>query len=166
MEPIVSQLIERYALKPLPVEGTLFAQTYRTVAEVTPGHPTGTAMIGMYCEEPRSESLFHRLTIDEVWHFYSGDPLRLILLYPDGSSRDVILGPDPLAGQEVQFVVPAGVWQAGHLMVGGTYALYGCTLAPGFVPEIFEAGTVEKLLVKYPDREAEIRRYGCGEGTG
>lgn len=164
MKPIVSQLIERYGLKPLPVEGTLFAQTYRTAAEVDPGHPTGTAMIGMYCEEPRSESLFHRLTIDEVWHFYGGDPLRLILLYPDGSSRDVILGPDPLAGHEVQFVVPAGVWQAGHLVTGGTHALYGCTLAPGFVPEIFEAGTVGKLLGKYPDREADIRRYGCEEG--
>jgi hypothetical protein len=32
------------------------------------------------------------------------------------------------------------------------------------VPEIFEAGTVEKLLAKYPDREADIRRYGCVEG--
>jgi predicted cupin superfamily sugar epimerase len=165
MKPIVQKLIERYGLKPLPVEGTLFAQTYRTAAEVTPGHPTGTAMIGLYCEEPRSESLFHRLAIDEVWHFYGGDPLRLILLYPDGSSRDVILGSDPTAGQEVQFVVPAGVWQAGHLVAGGTYALYGCTLAPGFVPEIFEAGTVEELLGRYPDREADIRRYGCGEGA-
>ena len=66
MKPIVRQLIERYGLKPLPVEGTLFAQTYRTAAEVAPGHPVGTAMVGLYCEEPRSESLFHRLAIDEV----------------------------------------------------------------------------------------------------
>ena len=70
-------------------------------------------MIGMYAHEPLSRSLFHRLPADEVWHFYGGDPLRLVLLYPGGQSADVILGPDPLAGQKVQFVVPAGVWQAG-----------------------------------------------------
>ncbi len=161
MLPVVAELIERYSLRPLPVEGTLFAQTYRTVTEVSPGHPTGTAMIGLYCEEPRSESLFHRLTVDEVWHFYLGDPLRLILLYPDGSSRDVVLGPEPLRGHEVQFVVPAGVWQAGHLISGGRYSLYGCTLAPGFVPGIFEGGTLGRLLADYPDREGDIRAFSC-----
>lgn len=165
MLPIVAELIARYGLRPLPVEGTLFAQTYRTATEVSPGHPVGTVMIGLYCEEPRSESLFHRLTVDEVWHFYSGDPLRLILLYPDGSSRDVLLGPDPLRGHEVQFVVPAGVWQAGCVDSGGRYSLYGCTLAPGFVPGIFEGGLLDRLLTEYPDRELDIRRFSCGSAT-
>lgn len=165
MHPEISALIQRYGLRPLPVEGTLFAQTYRTAAEVSPGHPAGTAMVGLYCEEPRSESLFHRLTVDEVWHFYSGDPLRLILLYPDGSSRDVVLGPDPLRGHEVQFVVPAGVWQAGHLIPGGRYSLYGCTLAPGFVSGIFEGGLLDRLLADYPDREADLRRFSCESAT-
>ena len=97
-----------------------------------------------------------KLTIDEMWHFYGGDPLRLILLYPDGSSRDVVLGNDPLKGQHVQFVIPAGVWQAGHCIENGTYSLFGCTLAPGFTGDIFTGGTQAELLKLYPDRIKDI----------
>ena len=32
-------------------------------------------MIALYCDEPRSVSLFHKLPVDEVWHFYKGDLL-------------------------------------------------------------------------------------------
>ncbi len=161
MLPEVQALIDRYNLKPLPVEGTLFTSTYRSQRELVGGKPCGTAMIGLYCNEPLSHSLFHRLAADEIWHFYAGDPLRLILLYPDGSSRDVILGGDPLRGQSVQFVIPAGVWQAGHMAQGGRYSLFGCTMAPGFTDDIFEGGTVEALLPRYPDRLEDIQRLGC-----
>jgi len=163
MDPVIQSLIDRYQLQPLPVEGTLFAQTYRSAAEVSPGHPAGTAMVGLYCEEPPSHSLFHRLTLDEIWHFYSGDPLRLILLKPDGSNEDVVLGPNPAAGHFVQYCVPAGVWQAGHLIPGGRYALYGCTLAPGWIPSCFEAGTRSALMASHPDRAEDIERWACPE---
>jgi predicted cupin superfamily sugar epimerase len=163
MHPEVKALIEHFHLQPLPVEGTLFASTYRSVQEYESGKPVGTAMIGMYCDEPLSQSLFHKLKYDEVWHFYGGDPLRLILLYADGSSKDVIMGGDPLQGQLVQFVVPAGVWQAGHMIHGGRYSLFGCTVAPGFTGDIFEGGRREKLSALYPDRVEDISRL-CVRG--
>jgi len=159
----VKALIDHYNLEPLPVEGTLFVSTYRSPQEYEDGKPVGTAMIGMYCDEPRSLSLFHKLRHDEVWHFYGGDPLRLVLLYPDGSSKDVILGSDPFQGQLIQFVIPAGVWQAGHMLAGGHYSLFGCTVAPGFTGDIFEGGTREKLSVLYPDRAEDISRL-CVSG--
>ena len=161
MLPEVKVLIDHYKFQLLPVEGTLFVSTYRSRQEVAEGGPIGTAMIGMYCDEPRSLSLFHRLTSDEVWHFYGGDPLRLVLLYPDGSSRDVIMGDDPLWGQSVQFVIPAGVWQAGHMLEGGRYSLFGCTLAPGFTDGMFEGVTHERLIELYPGRAKDIHRLGC-----
>ena len=161
MLPEVKALIEHYQFKPLPVEGTMFVSTYRAEQEVGAGEPIGSAIIAMYCDEPHSVSLFHKLTVDEVWHFYAGDPLRLILLYPDGSSKDVIMGNDPLHEQQVQFVIPAGVWQAGHLVDGGRYALFGCSMAPGFTVEMFEGGIREQLLAVYPERAADIQRLGC-----
>lgn len=158
MHPDVKALIEHFNLQPLPVEGTLFASTYRSTAETEAGKPVSTAMLGLYCDEPCSVSLFHRLSADEVWHFYAGDPLRLVMLHPDGSSQEVVMGGDPLKGQLVQFVIPAGVWQAGHLLAGGRYALYGCTVAPGFTGDCFEGGLRAELLAKYPERADDINR--------
>jgi predicted cupin superfamily sugar epimerase len=163
MHPEVKALIEHYHFQSLPVEGTLFSGTYRSTQEYENGKPVGTAMIGIYCDEPRSVSLFHKLKYDEVWHFYGGDPLRLVLLYPDGSSRDVIMGGDSLKGQLVQFVIPAGVWQAGHMLQGGRYSLFGCTVAPGFTGDIFEGGRRAELLAMYPDRMDDIDKL-CVSG--
>ena len=81
----VAEMIEQYGLEPLPVEGTLFVSTYRSADDTSSGGPVGTAMIGMYAHEPLSHSLFHRLPTDEIWHFYGGDPIRLIVLHPDGT---------------------------------------------------------------------------------
>ena len=157
----VSALIAHFGFTPLPSEGTLFASTYRSAENVAGGGPIGTAMIGMYGDDPLSQSLFHRLPVDEVWHFYGGDPLRLVLLHADGSSSDVIMGPDPLAGHLVQFIVRAGVWQAGHIVAGGRYALFGCTMAPGFTAAMYEGGARDALTAQYPDRMDDIARLGC-----
>ena len=164
MHDDIAALIARFGLSMLPSEGTLFASTWRSTGNLAGGGPHGTAMIGLYCNDPLSQSLFHRLPVDEVWHFYAGDPLRLILLFSDGTSRDVVLGPDPLCGHHVQFIVPAGVWQAGQVMAGGRYALFGCTMAPGFTGSMYEGGVLETLVAQYPDRAVDIGRFGCDAG--
>ena len=161
MHPDIPELIRHYRLTTLPSEGTLFTGTYRSTKNVAGGGPVGTAMIGLYCNAMRSHSLFHRLPVDEIWHFYRGDPLRLVLLCADGTSHDVTLGSDPLRGQAVQFVVPAGTWQAGHCIDVGQYSLFGCTMAPGFTGAMYEGGTRAALLASHPDRREDIERFGC-----
>lgn len=164
MLPEVQALVRHFGLQPLPVEGTLFAATYRG-APLQPGGPArSSAMLGLYCDDPPSHSLFHRLPVDEVWHFHAGDPLRLVLLHADGSSSEVLMGNDPLRGQQVQAVVPAHTWQAGHLVDGGRYALFGCTVVPGFDSSMFEGGGREALLASHPGRRSDILRLGCACG--
>ena len=77
-------------------------------------------------------SALHRLPGDEVFHFYLGDPVRMLQLWPDGTSRKLVLGTDLGAGQVPQLVVPGGVWQGSVLVDGGAWALLGATMAPGF----------------------------------
>jgi predicted cupin superfamily sugar epimerase len=159
---MVEALIERHRLLPLPVEGTLFTSTYRSTASNSDGSPVGTAMVGLYAHEPLSRSLFHRLPSDEIWHFYGGDPLRLVLLHADGSSEDRWLGAGE--GLDVQTVVQAGTWQAGELHVDGMYALFGCTMAPGFTGAGFEAGRLGELLASHPERSDDIVRLAVPDG--
>jgi predicted cupin superfamily sugar epimerase len=150
VEPEVRALIDRYGLRPLPVEGTLFAETYRSSAS--------TAIVALYAVDPPSRSLFHVLTHDEIWHAYAGDSFRLILLHPDGTNEDVVMGCDAEAGQRVQFTVPAGTWQSGELLPGGRFALFGCTMAPGFTPDCFRGGQAAELIAGWPARAEDILR--------
>lgn len=163
MDPVVAELVERFGMEPLPVEATFFAQTYRSDAAASDGGPAGSAGIGLFSVDPPSRSLFHRLDHDEVWHFYAGDPLRLILLHPDGRDEDVLLG-DPLARHSVQHLVPGGVWQAGEVAPGGRWSLFGCTMAPGFTGGCFEGGAVDDLLRAYPQRAVDVERLGVPAG--
>jgi predicted cupin superfamily sugar epimerase len=163
IESTVRLLIDRFGMAPLPVEGTFFAQTYRSDERLGDG-PVGTGGVGLFSVEPPSRSLFHRLTFDEVWHFYAGDPLRLVLLQPDGTDDEVILG-DPLGGHAVQHVVPAGNWQAGEVTPGGAWSFFGVTMAPGFTADCFEGGRAADLLERYPSRAVDIERLSVPEGV-
>ena len=69
----------------------------------------------------------------------------------------MILGQDILNGQQVQFAVPAGVWQGSRLVPGGKFALLGTTMAPGFIEEDYLPGDRAALLKQYSDRAELIR---------
>ncbi|MEZ5264039.1 MAG: cupin domain-containing protein [Acidimicrobiales bacterium] len=92
------------------------------------------------------------MAADELWHRYLGDPAVLVLLHPDGSWEQVVLGPDLAAGQQVQVVVPAGTWMGCFVPPGGPsgYVLLGCSMAPGFTIEDYEGGERQALLARYP----------------
>lgn len=156
--PDTIAVIKHFRFRRLPVEGTLYTSTYRSTLKTRDGNHMSTAMIGMYSELPLSVSCFHKLSYDEIWHFYGGDPFALILLYPDGSDVEIIMGSDIVKGQKVQFIVPANVWQAGFLLPGGRYGLFGCTMAPGFTGSFFEAGVENELIERYPRRREDIVR--------
>ncbi|MCK8433935.1 cupin domain-containing protein [Streptomyces sp. D2-8] len=146
-------LIAHYGLEPIPREGGLFRQTWAG-PERPDGRPEGTAIVALLTAE--DFSALHRLPTDEIWHFYRGDPLELLLLAPDGGTRTVVLGPDVLQGQHVQFTVPAGTWMGGRVAEGGAWALFGCTMAPGFTFEGYEHGDAAELTARYPAQAAEI----------
>jgi len=48
----------------------------------------------------------------------------------DGPVTDLRLGPDLMAGDAPQIIVPKGHWQAAHTT--GDWTLVGCTVSPGF----------------------------------
>ena len=160
-------LITIFNLEPLPVEGGLFFQTYRSPETIPhdglparyPGNkPFGTAIVYLLTTDPDSFSALHKLPTDEVYHFYLGDPVELLQLHPDGSSKRIILGQDLLDGQKVQHVVPRDVWQGSHILPGGQFALLGTTMAPGYTDEDYLGGDPDELITAYPDQEALIEQ--------
>ncbi|MFI5804777.1 cupin domain-containing protein [Streptomyces sp. NPDC051561] len=148
------RLAEQYRLAPLPVEGGMFRQTWAGPADAT-GRPVGTAIMMLLTSAPGDFSAFHRLPTDEVWHFYRGDPLDLLLLAPDGTDRLIPLG-DFARGGPVQYVVPAGTWMAARVAQPGVWSLFGTTMAPGFLPSDYEGADPEQLTAQYPEQAPRI----------
>jgi hypothetical protein len=156
--PGAPALIAHLGMQRIPHEGAWFAPTYRsaeTVAgeaasPVTGEHRVCSAIYGVVTRE--DFSALHRLASDELWHFYGGDPLEMLLLHPDGRGESVVLGPDILAGQRPQFLVPRGVWQGTRPTGTGpeAYAFIGTTVAPGFEYSDYEPGDRAGLQARYP----------------
>jgi predicted cupin superfamily sugar epimerase len=167
------ELIRLLRLEPLPREGGWYRETYRSplqlpAAALAPRfqapRAAGTAIY--YLLTPDSFSVVHRLPGDEVYHFYLGDPVEMLQLGPEPADRGriITLGPDVAAGQHVQTVVPAGVWQGSMLRAGGAFALLGTTMAPGFDFADYEAADRAVLMAAYPTFAERIARL-CTDST-
>ncbi|NUR59738.1 MAG: cupin domain-containing protein [Catenulispora sp.] len=159
------ELAVRLGLEPLPAEGGRFRRTWAGPEDAS-GRPAGSAILMLLTAEPGDFSAMHRLPIDEVWHFYRGDALELLLLHADGRHEVRLLGggDGELVQTVVQFVVPAGTWMGARVAPGGAWSLFGTTMAPGFVPADYEGGDVEELVRRYPEREVLIRALCRADG--
>jgi predicted cupin superfamily sugar epimerase len=113
-------------------EGGWYRETWR--GPEVGGRASGTAILFMLAKGERSH--WHRVDADEIWLFHAGAPLVLRLSSDGAVSQAVVLGPDVVAGQSVQVVVPAGWWQAAETT--GDCTLVSCTVSPGFRFEGFE----------------------------
>ena len=153
-KPTARELIDALGLTPLPEEGGMSLQTYISQKKIG-DEPGGTAIYYLLSGEAFSH--LHRLTGDEIYHFYLGDPVELTELLPDGSVRTTVLGQDVLGGQKVQHVVLAGHWQGSRLRAGGSFALLGTTMCPGYTDACYEHGDGEALKRQYPQAEKAIR---------
>jgi uncharacterized protein len=133
MRERVTELIETLQLEPHP-EGGFYREIFRSAVEVKPdgARPARAALTTIYFLLPEgASSRWHQVDSDEVWHLYEGGPLELFELSPDGSDlkREMLSPIGETIGSPVR-VIPAGSWQAARAT--SSYALVGCTVAPGF----------------------------------
>jgi predicted cupin superfamily sugar epimerase len=75
------KIIKLYNLKVLQFEGGYFKQKYKIENNSSNKIPSATAII--FLLKLGDKSKLHKLSGDEVYHFYTGDPIRMLLLSPD-----------------------------------------------------------------------------------
>ncbi len=165
--PTAKEIIEKLDLAPLPEEGGYYRETYRSDYGNNSGRTFGLDTDGkrdlntaiLYLISEGSFSAIHRITSDEIFHFYSGDPVEMIQIHPNGELERFIMGSDVMEGQQPQVVVPRGSWQALRLVGSGRWALMGTTVAPGFEFEDFEVGLRDDMINQFPQHEDDIIRF-------
>lgn len=156
--------IDTLKLEPHP-EGGYFRETYRSQAVIPRSalphsfrgdRSASTAIYFLLRDD--NFSAFHRIASDEMWHFYAGSSLAVYVIDSEGRSTEIKLGPNPNRGEVFQAVVPAGCWFGSCLAAADTFALVGCTVAPGFDFNDFEMADRSLLLAAYPQHETLIRQ--------
>lgn len=138
--------IKKLKLKKHP-EGGYYREIYRSAENVsTPrGKRSESTAIYFLLKYP-DVSHFHKIASDEVWHFYAGSELTVYMLDPKTKKlRKRIVGPECFSA-----VVPAGAWFGASVNRPGSYALVGCTVAPGFDFKDFELASKTSLLRQFP----------------
>lgn len=134
MPQTAQHLIERLGLAPHP-EGGWFRETWRDAPPTAGERPRGTAIL--FLLEAGQRSHWHRVDGAELWLWHAGSPLWIGQSVTDaGPVTATIHGPDVLAGQSPQVLVPSGHWQATEARDG--WGLVSCTVTPGFTFDGFE----------------------------
>ena len=152
------QIKQILQMKPHPIEGGYFAETYRSAENIAKDAlprtfdegPRSISTAIFYLLTPDTFSAMHRLRGDEMFHFYLGDPVEMLELSPDGRGELILLGQNIGAGMKLQHLVPGGSWQGCRLCAGGKFALMGTTMAPGFDPRDYDTGKRDDLSAQYP----------------
>jgi len=154
--------IRSLGLKQHP-EGGYFKETYRSTCEI-PASCLGDKFEGArsistaiyFLLSGTDFSALHRIKSDEVWHHYDGCSLTIHVLMANGIYEAHRLGKDK--DEVPQVVVHAGCWFGATVNDPASYALVGCTVAPGFDFRDFELGKREELVRLFPQHRARIEQ--------
>jgi predicted cupin superfamily sugar epimerase len=162
------RIIELLGLQPHPTCGFV-AETYRAQQRVPDealptvyagSRPLASVLYFMVTEKARIR--LHRIRSDQMYHHYVGEPLEVLLLYPDGTGEIKILGADLTAGMRPQLLIPGGTFHTSRLHGGSpakAFALLGTTEWPGFESPDLELAEPARLIATYPTLRSEIEAF-------
>jgi predicted cupin superfamily sugar epimerase len=124
--PSADDVVAALSLQRHP-EGGWYRETYRDAA-APGGRGASTAIY--YLLKAAEISHWHRIDATEAWHWYAGEALDLAISIDGRRIERMRLGPDIMAGERPQGVVPPRAWQSARPL--GAWTLVGCTVAPAF----------------------------------
>ncbi len=164
--PTAEEVKAMLGLEPHPTCGFV-VETYRSTLKIPAAglpepyegdRPYGSALY--FLVAPNAQIVMHRIRSDQLYHHYLGDPLEVLMLYPDGTGAVAVVGDDLAAGERPQLFVPGDTFHTSRLASGGAgYALLASTEWPGVEPPDVERGDIEALAAAYPDFRDQISRF-------
>ena len=114
-------------LRPHP-EGGHFAESFRD--------NKGNVSLIYYLLKKNEVSHWHKLTKNEILHFYDGDPIKIYMSKDKKEVSIAILGRNLKNGESLHYVVKSETWFG--MKSTGSWSLIGCTVSPAFNYEDFE----------------------------
>jgi predicted cupin superfamily sugar epimerase len=160
MNPQAKEYINKLQLKKHP-EGGYYREVYRSGELILPEHlperyksNRNFSTSIYFLLEGKQFSAFHLLQSDELWHFYDGSNVVVYLINEQGNLLIKKLGKSDES--EFQIEIEKHTWFAAEVEDNNSFALFGCTVSPGFEFEDFELGKRELLIKKFPQHKVII----------
>jgi uncharacterized protein len=161
-----AELIRLLELEPHPLEGGYFRRTYESSLRCDCGYGSRPLLTSIYylLTQESPVGFLHRNESDILHYHQLGAAVKYILISPDGSLSEHILGPDIAHGETLQLLVPGGCWKASRLC-GGEYALISEAVAPGFDYADNELATEEMAWRNWPVLQDMLAPYLKHDGN-
>ena len=138
-------------VSPMPIPAGVLPPPFET------GRPLGSALI--FQVTPDAHVKLHRLRNDQLYHYYLGDPIEVIMLKMDGSVARALCGPDIRAGHALQLLIPGNTFHTARVAGERNWFLGASTEWPGVAPADVEPGDINALCARYPSAAAELRLF-------
>jgi predicted cupin superfamily sugar epimerase len=78
------------------------------------GRPAGSALY--FTVTPEAPVRLHRIRNDQLYHYYLGDPIEVLMLRADGTTERVVVGPDLRSGQRVQLLISGNTFHTARVI--------------------------------------------------
>tara|TARA_B100001123_G_C15199627_1_gene982796 strand:- start:556 stop:969 length:414 start_codon:yes stop_codon:yes gene_type:complete len=121
------KIIKKLKMIPHP-EGGYFSESFRD--------KNNNVSLIYYLLKKNQRSHWHRLTKNEILHFYHGESMSVYISEDGKFSNTKILGNNINNNENMHLIIKARSWFS--MQSNGKYSLIGCTVAPGFNYSDFE----------------------------
>lgn len=165
MPPTREWIIEQLGLKPRGTCGFMgetFVSGLRVPAEALPADFQGSRILGgvfYFLVTPQDPVQLHRIRSDQMYHYYLGDPLEVLLLQEGTAGEVRVVGPDLAAGMRPQLLIPGGTFHAGRTRGSLGYSLLGTSVWARAEPEDVELGDPNQLREAFPEMRAALGQF-------
>ena len=144
-------------------EGGYFREVYRSGEFILPEHLPARYKSSRnfstsiyFLLEGKQFSAFHLLQSDELWHFYDGCPVILYIINQKGDLTIKKLGKKKDC--ELQIAIEKQNWFAAEIEDKKSFAIFGCTVSPGFDFKDFKLGSRNQLIERFPQHKQLIHK--------
>ena len=109
---------------------------------------------------PQEPVKLHRIRNDQLYHYYLGDPIEVLMMLTDGTTQRHIVGPDLRAGQTPQLLHPGQhvSHRAGDRHRGNGFSAHRRNGRASSRQDV-ELGNADALAMKYPEVADQIRTW-------
>jgi uncharacterized protein len=165
MQDDPQRIAELFHLSPHPTCG-IVGEPYRSGLQIPaadlPSPFGGPRLLGNvlnFLVTPEAKVHLHRIRSDQMYHFYLGDPLEVLLLHGDGQFEVRTLGHDLDAGMRPQLFLPAGTFHTARVRPGGRFSFLATSVWLRAEAADVEMGDAASLAIAYPDARELIESF-------